>query len=182
MELVDPITEMEEIEKLKEYFLYRNYRNYILFNLGINCGLRISDLLKLKVKDVYKKDRILLRETKTGKRKQQKLSPSIYDMLQKYIENKPLNEYLFKSREKKNEPITRQQARNVLKTAANECNLDINVATHTLRKTFGYHFYKKTKDIALLQDIFNHSAPSITMIYIGIKQENIDSAMNDFYI
>lgn len=182
MELVEPITEIEDIDKMKKYFLYRNYRNYILFNLGINCGLRISDLLKLKVKDVYKKDRILLRETKTGKRKQQKLSPSIYDMLQEYVKGKSMNEYLFKSRQNGNKPITRQQARNILKTAAAECEIDINVATHTLRKTFGYHFYKKTKDVALLQDIFNHSAPSITLIYIGIKQENMDNAMVDFFI
>jgi len=44
----------------------------------------------------------------------------------------------------------------------------------------GYHFYQRTKDVALLQEIFNHSAPSITMRYIGINQDIIDSALDDF--
>lgn len=38
------------------------------------------------------------------------------------------------------------------------------MGTHTLRKTFGYWHYKQYKDVAILQDIFNHSAPSITNI------------------
>ncbi|MDX9806823.1 MAG: site-specific integrase, partial [bacterium] len=51
---------------------------------------------------------------------------------------------------------------------------------HTLRKTFGYHFYQKTKDVALLQQLFNHSAPSVTLRYIGINQDIMDMAIEDF--
>jgi len=54
------------------------------------------------------------------------------------------------------------------------------IGTHTLRKTFGYHFYQKYKDIALLQELFNHSAPSVTLRYIGINQDMIDVAMKEF--
>jgi len=55
-----------------------------------------------------------------------------------------------------------------------------SIGTHTLRKTFGYHFYQKYKDIALLQELFNHSAPSVTLRYIGINQDMIDVAMKEF--
>jgi len=55
-----------------------------------------------------------------------------------------------------------------------------SIGTHTLRKTFGYHFYQKYKDIALLQELFNHSAPSVTLRYIGINQDMIDDAMKEF--
>jgi site-specific recombinase XerD len=54
------------------------------------------------------------------------------------------------------------------------------IGTHTLRKTFGYHFYKKTKHVAMLQDIFNHSAPIVTKRYIGISQDEIDQAIDEF--
>ena len=54
------------------------------------------------------------------------------------------------------------------------------IGTHTLRKTFGYHFYKKTKDVAMLQDIFNYSAPVVTKRYIGISQDEIDLAIDEF--
>ena len=43
-------------------------------------------------------------------------------------------------------------------------------------------FYKKTKDIAMLQKLFNHSSPSITLAYIGIEQDEIDEAYDDFEI
>jgi integrase len=55
-----------------------------------------------------------------------------------------------------------------------------DIGTHTMRKTFGYHYYKATIDIAMLQDIFNHSAPSITKRYIGITQDEIDKSLEGY--
>lgn len=49
-------------------------------------------------------------------------------------------------------------------------------------KHFGYHFYKLTKDVAMLQKLFNHSSPSITLAYIGIEQDEIDEAYDEFEI
>ncbi|WP_342668518.1 tyrosine-type recombinase/integrase [Cytobacillus solani] len=54
------------------------------------------------------------------------------------------------------------------------------IGTHTLRKTFGYHFYQKYKDVAVLQQIFNHSSPAVTMRYIGINQDIMDEAVDGF--
>lgn len=45
-----------------------------------------------------------------------------------------------------------------------------------MRKTFGYFHYKQYKDVAILQEIFNHSAPSVTLRYIGINQDEIDDS------
>ena len=56
------------------------------------------------------------------------------------------------------------------------------MGTHTLRKTFGYHYYKKFKDIAMLQKIFNHSNPAITLNYIGIEQDKIDESYKNFIL
>ncbi|BDC55819.1 hypothetical protein TM2_24880 [Bacillus altitudinis] len=55
-----------------------------------------------------------------------------------------------------------------------------SIGTHTLRKIFGYWHYKKFKDVALLQEIFNHSSPDVTLRYIGITQETMDKTMDDF--
>ena len=96
-------------------------------------------------------------------------------MLSPYIEDKEDQEYLFKSRQGKNKPITRGRAYAILRAAALANGLD-EIGTHTLRKTFGYHVYQEEKDVALLQDIFNHSAPYITLKYIGVNQDAIDQA------
>ena len=60
--------------------------------------------------------------------------------------------------------------------------LNINVGTHTMRKTFGYHHYQKFKDVAILQKIFNHSSPQVTLRYIGIEQDQIDESYTNFVL
>lgn len=181
MNAVEPIRDIEKIEEIKNYLKRKNYRDYVLFNLGINCGLRISDLLKLKVKDVRGKYHLKLKETKTKKNKNQKLPLPVIEMLQDFIKDRDDEEFLFQSRKGSNMPLQRQRAFSILKEATEAAGLE-DCATHTLRKTFGYHFYQRKKDIAVLQDIFNHSAPSITLRYIGINQDVLDEAMEDFYL
>jgi integrase len=90
-----------------------------------------------------------------------------------------LNEYVFASRQNGGKPITRSMAYRILNGAAKKAGV-LEIGTHTLRKTFGYHFYRRTKDVALLQKIFNHSSPSITLRYIGIDQDVIDKAIDGF--
>ncbi|PGA91036.1 site-specific integrase, partial [Bacillus toyonensis] len=51
-----------------------------------------------------------------------------------------------------------------------------------LRKTYGYHMYMQTKNIALLMEIFNHSSEKVTLRYIGVNQDAMDKAMTRFKI
>ena len=62
--------------------------------------------------------------------------------------------------------------------------VDINegIGTHTMRKTFGYWYYKETRDIASLQMILNHSHPEITLKYIGITDEEIENSLSRFVL
>ncbi|MFN1751427.1 site-specific integrase, partial [Staphylococcus aureus] len=53
------------------------------------------------------------------------------------------------------------------------------IGTHSMRKTFGYHYYKKTKDVALLMDLFNHSSQVVKLRYVGISQEVINSSISE---
>jgi integrase len=180
MNYVQPIRDPEIITAIKTYLKNESERNYMLFVTGINSGLRISDILTLKVRDA-KKTHISLRETKTGKQKRIQITPALKRELKRYIEGKEDHEYLFKSREGKNKPIGRSMAYKILRDAAEAFGLD-EIGTHTLRKTFGYHFYYQTKDVAMLQEIFNHSSPQITLRYIGVNQDSMDKAMNKFKI
>ena len=53
---------------------------------------------------------------------------------------------------------------------------DYNIGTHSLRKTFGYHYYRETHDVATLMKLFNHSKEETTLIYIGIASDEIKAA------
>lgn len=175
MEFVQPIREKSKIEAMKNNL--KTQRDRFLFVLGINTALRISDLLKLKVEDV-KGTHLTLKETKTNKIKKHYINPTLQDEIERYIADKKDNDFLFPSR-KGTKPISRIQAYRILNETAKDIGLE-EIGTHTMRKTFGYHYYQQTKDIATLQQLLNHSAPSVTMRYIGLHQDAMDKALEDF--
>ena len=180
MNTVEPIRKKSDLTKIKLLLKEQSQRNLLLFLLGINTGLRISDILSLRVSDVLNKDYIGIVEKKTKKYRKIVLSNSLKLKLKNYTQKKPLTDYLFKSRKGINQPITRIQAYRIIQNACQVVEIKENFGTHTLRKTFGYHFYKKTKDIALLQNILNHSSPKITLRYIGLTQDLIDKSLLNF--
>lgn len=180
MELVQPIRDRETIQKVKDILKRNGYRDYLLFVAGINTGLRISDLLTLKVVDVRDKDHIVIKEQKTSKTKRFLINGCFKQNLEGYINPMSDNDYLFQSRNGSNSPISRMQAYRIINDACRQVGIKDQIGTHTLRKTFGYHHYQQYKDVAILQDIFNHSAPSVTLRYIGINDDMKDKTMQDF--
>ncbi|CAM2145753.1 putative integrase/recombinase YoeC [Paraburkholderia tropica] len=152
----------------------------MLFVTGINSVLRISDILQLRVRDA-KRPYFNLIEKKTKKKKRIDMTPALQREFRAYVEGKEDHEFLFKSREGINKPISRSMAYKILRAAAEYVGLD-DIGTHTLRKIFGYHFYKQTKDVAMLQEIFNHSDQRTTLRYIGINQDAMNNAMKKFKI
>ena len=116
---------------------------------------------------------------KTKKIKKFPLCNVLYTEMEKYTRHMTQGEFLFCSRNGTNKPITTLQAYRIIVEAGEHIGLK-NIGTHTMRKTFGYHHYKQYKDVALLQTIFNHSSPSITLRYIGISQDEIDTSYKNF--
>ncbi|TAA65580.1 site-specific integrase, partial [Planomicrobium okeanokoites] len=133
---------------------------------------------KIKVSEIQDKQVASLREGKTGKRRTIHLG-NIYTELNTYINSLEASEWLFPSR-KGDGPITRVQAYRQLNKAAQMVDMPDGIGTHTLRKTFGYWHYKQFKDIAELQNILNHAHPQITLRYIGITDEQIESNLKAF--
>ncbi|KOS67183.1 integrase [Lysinibacillus contaminans] len=177
---VQPIRSKEIIEDMKwSLKKWCSERDYILFLIGINTGLRVGDLLKLKVKDVKRKKKLKVKEGKTDKFREINLS-NIYEEVQSYIDTVE-SEWLFPSR-KGDKAISSVQAYRTLNKASAMVDITEGIGTHTLRKTFGYWYYKQTKDIYKLQAILNHSSIDITKRYIGITQEEINESLNDFVL
>jgi len=190
VEFVQPLRSRADIARVKEVLKGKNLRDYVLFVLGIYTGLRISDLLKLRVKDVATREgkkllvreSLSLREMKTGKAKIIVLNKVARSALKQLLRagGPDLEAPLFVSRKRGGEgrlqAIQRGQAYHILNRAAREAGITERIGTHTLRKTFGYHNYRKGFDITKLQQIFNHSSPAVTLAYIGFTQDEIDEA------
>lgn len=184
---VEPLRTNTEIEEMKLALKRGNKsspkrpelaaRDVLIFLLGINTGLRVNDLVRLKVADVKNKTILTIREGKTNKRREINVG-MLQVEIQRYIADKQPNDYLFTS-QKGSKAISTTQVYRILTDAADYLGR-YDVGTHTMRKTFGYHHYKQFKDVAILQEIFNHAAPSITKRYIGIRQDEINASLNQF--
>ncbi len=174
MNNVDIIKNKEDIDKIKKILIQSSYRNYLMFVIGINTGLRISQILGLKTSDLITdskriKDNVYFNNICYPFNDLVKNEIISYLIKNKYNSNEDI--YIFKSKKGDN-PIERTQAYRILKKACKKAGVDINFGTHTLRKTFGYHFYLQFKDVKYLQKLFNHSSVQTTLNYIGLKQEN----------
>ena len=178
MNTVEPIRDIGTVNDIADYLREKSERNYIMFMIGIYSGLRISDILKLRVRDVRNRDRIMIREKKTGKERRVPVNKALKKDLDKYIEEMHDYEYLIKSRKDRNKPITRQQAWTILQTAGEKFGVQ-KIGTHTMRKTFGYHMYQQTHDIVAIQKILNHATQEYTLRYIGVTQDTLDTAINN---
>ncbi|WP_455794481.1 tyrosine-type recombinase/integrase [Clostridium butyricum] len=147
---------------------------------GTYTGLRISDILNLKVKDVRNKKYIDLKEKKTGKRNLIEINPLLRKVYKEYCLEMDDEDYLMR-KSNINKSISRNRAWRIMKDIGDRFGVE-NLGTHTLRKTFGFHYYKQTGDIATLMQMFNHSKESITLKYIGITQDKMNKARRDFEI
>lgn len=166
-----PIRDKEKVREIKEYLKKKNERDYVLFMIGINAGLRISDILPLRVRDVCGEN-IEVIEQKTGKMRYIPINESLKRTIAAYVRGKKDNDYLIKSREGVNQPISRWTAWKIIRDAGLEVGLH-NLGTHSMRKTFGYNYYRRTKNIQALCKMLGHSDEEITKRYIGIEDDFI---------
>ena len=172
MNTVEPIRSKADIARMKKAL---HGRDLLLFIVGINSTLRISDLLSLKVGDLRGKETVKMHEKKTGKYKSFQVNKSIHKAVKELVPTDAKDDdWLFPSR-KGNGAISRVQAYRILNAAAERAGLDIQIGTHTLRKTMAYHAYKTGTDISLLMNVLNHSGQRETLRYIGITQDNVDN-------
>lgn len=195
----DPIKSLDDIERVTEFLkANRRYRDNMLFIVGINLGLRVSDLRMLRFADLINenltfKTSFPVFEIKTRNTRKKKMNryvtinQAVIEAVTLYLENTPnvsLSDFLFRSESNrggnKNVPISTYSIERILKGVAFDCGLTMHVSTHTLRKTFCYHQMMMSdnsdRKLLLLQKMLNHASPAQTLDYIGITQEEIQDA------
>jgi hypothetical protein len=190
MATTQPIREKELLTALADYFLSQDtLRNYVLFITGIHTALRIGDLLPLKWEDVYNFkqkcvfESIQIVENKTQKIKIIALNIAVVNALTEYLAEltrksvRP-GDYLFASR-KGSSAISSTQAYRIIREAGEELGFSERISCHSLRKTFGYHALRNGVELAIIMEIYNHSSISVTMLYVGIRQDEINKVYRE---
>ncbi|MEL7640366.1 MAG: tyrosine-type recombinase/integrase [Solidesulfovibrio sp.] len=178
---VEPIINMKDIKSIKKLLVDRP-RDRLLFVLGINSGLRVQDLLALKISDVRTcsiGDRVSIKEKKTGKENVFIMNKEIKTALDEYLRcaKRQDDHYLFKSRKGQNYPLTTYAVTMMVQRWCDEINLKINAGAHTLRKTWCYQQRQMGSSWELLAKRLNHSTPSITRRYLGVQEEEVEEIL-----
>lgn len=194
----EPIKSLDDINRISRYLIDNGrYRDNMLFIVGINFGLRISDLLQLRFTQLINDDfsfkttfPILEKKTRNTRKVQRNryisINDAVMDAVTLYLKHThcKLDDYLFRSESNRgsnqNKPMTRMSADRILKGIANDLSLENKMATHSLRKTFAYHQMVMSNNdprkLLLLQKMFGHSSAAQTLDYIGITGEEIEDA------
>lgn len=173
MNEVQPIRDPRKISAILRYLQLQSDRNFMLFFTGIHTGLRISDLLRLRVRDVKGRRHLDIKLKKTGKRVQILIHSDLHEKLREYTETKDPRVFLFRSSRGGHEPLSRSGAYKILNKAARAVGLR-SIGTHSLRKTFGYFYHKKHGQIGRLMIILGHKDQAHTLRYIGWDQDSQD--------
>ena len=182
MKTTQPVRDIVELKKIKKYYreVKPNKRNFLLIICGLNTALRISDILKLRWKDVYNENLLSFKShNKTTVFINKNLKEAFASFLKDIIAKKGklcevMEQFIFLGQKSTDKPISRIQAFRIISEAAEKCLLSHKVSCHSLRKTFGYHAWKKGVSPALLTSIYNHSSYKITTRYLGIEQDDRD--------
>lgn len=195
----EPIKDMQDIIRISQFLIEQGrYRDNMLFIVGINFGLRVSDLITLRFANIINddctfRDRFSILEKKTKNTRKHKrnryitINTAVVEAVTLYLENTPgvrLSDYMFRSESNNggslNKPIHRASVDTILKGIARDLGLGNRMSTHTLRKTFAYHQMVMSgndpRKLLLLQKMFGHSTAAQTLDYIGITSEEIDEA------
>lgn len=202
---VHAIKQKEQIEQLM-YELRNacknedlNLRNELIAIMGVTTGLRIADILSLRVDDIFHKGELVTQfkhvDKKTRHTRQNNKAHTIYlrsNILRKklvyYIKHRQQRSvWLFPASRtrtmasKKNVPLSTNRYYHILNHAAHLVGIENSVGTHTLRKTFGYWFYQASGNLAYLQDLFNHSSSQITIRYIDLQDDEIEKQLDKMF-
>lgn len=181
----DPIKNPDDIIRISDYYIEnRMYQYNLMFIMGINFGLRIGDLLNLRIGNIIDENfeyrfPIEIREQKRKKPRKLYVNKAVDEAFSLYISHKrevDLNEYLFVGR-KRTDKMTRQNVDLRFRKTNAALNLPYNCGTHMLRKTFSYWVLMTAEDkqraLYYLQKLLNHSSATTTLFYAGITDDEI---------
>jgi integrase len=188
MNFVDPIRDKKKIAQIKNMLIgAKRDRDLLLFVMGINTALRISDLLTLQVGQVLDAGHIprhtfSLTEVKRGKRNVVTVNTSIQEAFVPYLAHygtlltQPDHYLFFSSRRLTpimTKPMSREHAERLISEMCQAVGLPGHYGTHTLRKTWGYQARQSGVPMEMIMEKLNHTSFAMTKRYLGITDDEL---------
>ena len=189
MKVVQPIRDLDVLQRC--YDIARAHDRHkktgevsweLILLVGFNTSLRVSDFRRFRVEDLRGRDYAQIQAKKTGKEARILINPTARREINRLLAGRRGEDYILQSKQRdyathRPRPISRQRIYQIMNIIARQAGIEERIGCHTLRKTFGYHYYKMTGDVVSLQRILCHSYQRETLVYIGVIQENIDESL-----
>ena len=174
------LPEVLSIDEVKSILLsVKNMKHKTLLSLLYSCGLRIGEAINLKIDSIDFNRKLL--HVKFGKGKKDRylpMSPTMIELLKKYIyQYKPTN-YLFEGQS--SPQYSAVSARQVLRRVLSLTDIDKHVTLHTLRHSYATHLLENGTDIRFIQELLGHNSPKTTMIYTHVSTTSLEKIKNPF--
>jgi integrase/recombinase XerD len=156
-----------------------NPKHSTIISLLYGAGLRVSELVKLKMKDLdFDRNRIFVEQAKGKKDRYTLLPTTLKQILQKQKTLKKPDDYLFTNLEGNH--LTTRTIENIIKSAAEKAHIQKNVHPHTLRHSFATHLLENGTDIRYIQELLGHTKIETTQLYthVAIRDRSIESPLD----
>lgn len=157
-----------------------NIKHKAMLSLIYSCGLRRSELLNLKLKDVdSNRHLILIKQSKGRKDRIVPLSEKILMLLREYYLAYKPKEWLFEGQDKISQYDESSLAA-VLKQAVEKCKIGKPVTLHWLRHSYATHLLENGTDLRYIQEILGHSRSTTTEIYTHVSNKSVQKVVSPF--
>ena len=158
-----------------------NVKHKLLLGLMYASGLRVSEVCRLRVKDLdFDNDILWVRQGKGSKDRQTLMPKNISKILQRYVNKKTLNDYVFENRQGRR--LSERTVQKVFWQALKKSGVKKQATCHSLRHSFATHLLEKGLDIRYIQELLGHKRLETTQIYTKVtsnKLQEISSPLDD---
>lgn len=176
------ILEQKEIQKLLDQPNKKSLiglRNLAIMKIILNCGLRVSEVVNLKNKDIdLENGKLRIIEGKGGKDRDLATPETVKETLREWEKKKPQSFFFFSTF--KGGKLSSRYLQQMIKRQALRAGLNKRITPHTLRHNYATFFYRQTKDIETLRLILGHESISTTTIYITLANTEVEKSMKTF--
>jgi len=167
------VLSVQEIQRLIDSTDFS--KSKLMIKLLYSSGLRVSELVNLKLKEIELDENIgWVRGGKGGKDRMFKIANALTKEIQNYMDKNPYNQYLF-SKEK---PISTRNVQQIVKKSAEKAGINKKVTPHTLRHSFATHLLDEGENLLVIQNLLGHESLDTTKIYTHISQEQIKKVVS----
>ncbi len=150
-----------------------NIRNFLMFKLLLDSGLRISELLSLRLRDIdFNTSSILVTTTKRDKDRYTFFQADTHLLFNNYIKTSKIKDYIFIDF-KTETPIKVSTVESICVRLRDKLNINVSISPHKWRHTFATNFLKRTRDLETLRQLLGHSDIRQTQIYLHLDKEDL---------